>query len=995
MPRKSKFSKACKLNSNKRWNCVEDKLHRDVNPLDAQLPRDANPLDEQFPRDSTPLDEPIPRDTNPLDEQFPRDSTPLDEPIPRDANYLYEEIPRDVNTLEEQIPRDEQTITPTKKRKLIPVALEYITPKKNHPVLSKFRTPRSKRDILKPKLRTPAPEGRRIFTIGAVESALNAAIKHKSVCTAANMFIKSEKRIGLQSKLEVKCTNCNRPSIWISTDDEHCSVPINEAVVWGANVTGAGYTSFKHSMAALDVPFMSNTSFIQKEKVFSDKLDVSMRSQLDRNGEEEYQKCLELDQYITVDGVKIAWTFVTVDGQWSKRCYNQTGRANSGSACIIGLLTKKPLFVGVRNKFCLVCRTNKVNIPAHRCFKNWSGPSSAMEADIVAEGFLESVERHKLMYKFMIGDGDSSVHSEVRLVYHKPELEYTVVEKIECKNHAIRRMNKKLIALLTQRLYPSNHRKVLEEKISKIGKCCAYIIQNNVDKKPVTTSKTVKRDLENVLYHVFGDHGKCSSINCVDGMSVIPARMMKKKPSEDDTTRKKTSSISKILDLPIWHAMMNIVSKLASHSVSLMYDLTTNISESFQAHVNKLCGGRRTHVSAKGGYNRKVAAAAYSFEFGQAWYGKALRNITYKSPSALWKRMEAEAKRMRAQKKKPKACKSLLKRFDKPKYLSKTYIDADGDEYYGEGARKVDMTPEKLTAEIDTLRESLSVSSKAAQIEMHMSTLGQWDNPKFKQLRERRITASKCGAVFALRDTTSNVSTIDSILHSSFSGNEATAWGKINERRGIQCYEEENRLVVYPAGLFISLQHGALAASPDGLVGDDGIVEIKCPYLERYGMPEDVATRKSNKYLLKTGNTYTLSQTSHYYYQVVMQLHVSQREWCDFVVWTQGPSDSEDNSQFANPKGTIIITRIFRTDTNDVWLTMSQKLIRFWEEDLAPEIVDSRRARRDGYRQPLYRLNAINQAIDAKEARSVVYNDIIRSVIQNYEELPKKNSPEV
>jgi hypothetical protein len=40
-------------------------------------------------------------------------------------------------------------------------------------------------------------------------------------------------------------------------------------------------------------------------------------------------------------------------------------------------------------------------------------------------------------------------------------------------------------------------------------------------------------------------------------------------------------------------------------------------------------------------------------------------------------------------------------------------------------------------------------------------------------------------------------------------------------------------------------------------------------------------------------------------------------------------------------------------------------------------------------------LNAINQARDAKEARSVVYNDIIRSVIQNYEELPKKNSPEV
>lgn len=49
----------------------------------------------------------------------------------------------------------------------------------------------------------------------------------------------------------------------------------------------------------------------------------------------------------------------------------------------------------------------------HRCFRNWDGSSSAMEADIIVEGFNNSLSLYGLKYTKFIADGDSSVHSKI------------------------------------------------------------------------------------------------------------------------------------------------------------------------------------------------------------------------------------------------------------------------------------------------------------------------------------------------------------------------------------------------------------------------------------------------------------------------------------------------------------------------------------------------------------------------------------------------------
>lgn len=62
--------------------------------------------------------------------------------------------------------------------------------------------------------------------------------------------------------------------------------------------------------------------------------------------------------------------------------------------------------------------------------------------------------------------------------------------------------------------------------------------------------------------------------------------------------------------------------------------------------------------------------------------------------------------------------------------------------------------------------------------------------------------------------------------------------------------------------------------SPDGLVGDDGLVEIKC---------------QKDSVFVKT--MYTKKIDTKYVYQIQMQLYVTGREWCDFVAFNDNFKD--------------------------------------------------------------------------------------------------------
>ena len=58
-------------------------------------------------------------------------------------------------------------------------------------------------------------------------------------------------------------------------------------------------------------------------------------------------------------------------------------------------------------------------------------------------------------------------------------------------------------------------------------------------------------------------------------------------------------------------------------------------------------------------------------------------------------------------------------------------------------------------------------------------------------------------------------------------------YGKEKEIVAIQQYEHAHNVTVDGSGLLISDRYPYLGASPDGLIGDDLVVEVKCPYASR------------------------------------------------------------------------------------------------------------------------------------------------------------------
>ena len=77
-----------------------------------------------------------------------------------------------------------------------------------------------------------------------------------------------------------------------------------------------------------------------------------------------------------------------------------------------------------------------------------------------------------------------------------------------------------------------------------------------------------------------------------------------------------------------------------------------------------------------------------------------------------------------------------------------------------------------------------------------------------------------------------------------------------------------------------------LGASPDGLVGRNALLEVKCPFTQRDCTIEEAVS--SDKFYIKKNSEghYELDKGHVYWHQVQGQLHLAEREICYFVVWT-------------------------------------------------------------------------------------------------------------
>ena len=139
-----------------------------------------------------------------------------------------------------------------------------------------------------------------------------------------------------------------------------------------------------------------------------------------------------------------------------------------------------------------------------------------------------------------------------------------------------------------------------------------------------------------------------------------------------------------------------------------------------------------------------------------------------------------------------------------------------------------------------------------------------------------KVTASKVADVIARTKSgysASRENYLAQLVVERFTGtvaesysNAAMQWGTDQEPFARAAYEHATGVLVEECGFVLHPEISESGASPDGLVGDDGLIEIKCP-----------STATMIDQLL------TETVPGKYVTQMQWQMACTGRQWCDFV----------------------------------------------------------------------------------------------------------------
>lgn len=171
-----------------------------------------------------------------------------------------------------------------------------------------------------------------------------------------------------------------------------------------------------------------------------------------------------------------------------------------------------------------------------------------------------------------------------------------------------------------------------------------------------------------------------------------------------------------------------------------------------------------------------------------------------------------------------------------------------------------------------------------------MNTIEQ-RSPEWRSQRVGKLTGSNIGAALGINPWKTPDDLIRQMVReyhgaeSEFVGNTATAWGTAHESLALLDYEMETGNTVQECGFFVHPEFDWLGASPDGMIGNLGLIEIKCPY----------GLRNVKKPKFKS-----LADQPHYYAQVQMEMACTGLMSCHFYQWS--PSGSQFELVYFNPQ---------------------------------------------------------------------------------------------
>lgn len=408
-------------------------------------------------------------------------------------------------------------------------------------------------------------------------------------CTFSDMYPMKESRQGFVSKIYFKCRVCNTIE-FVSTDDED----VTSNIILGCMTSGSGYSQLKQIIAAANMPTLTYKTYKSKhDKICIEWKNVANES-MKAAAEEEKQLAINRGN-VNKNGIPMI--SVVCDGTWAKRSYRRNYNSLSGAACIVGFETKKVLFISTRNKYCSICKAAERldRIPRrHACFKNWTGHSTAMESDIILEGFKKSIEDYGIIYKYMIADGDSSCYKKI--LDNKPYGE-EIVKKIECRNHILRNYSNKIIELTKDtKSGPLHLRNKIKENILRFRG--AVTKASEYRRKDLSTEEEkitfLKSDIINSLRHILGNHENCQNYFCKT-VSMV---------EENFYTLENTD---------IYEKLVKLSENVSKHASSLLHNKDSNYAEVFNSIVAKYIGRKRINYCKNGSYEGRCHGAVLAY----------------------------------------------------------------------------------------------------------------------------------------------------------------------------------------------------------------------------------------------------------------------------------------------------------------------------------------------------------------------------------------------
>ncbi|CAL9683155.1 unnamed protein product [Knipowitschia caucasica] len=187
--------------------------------------------------------------------------------------------------------------------------------------------------------------------------------------------------------------------------------------------------------------------------------------------------------------------------------------------------------------------------------------------------------------------------------------------------------------------------------------------------------------------------------------------------------------------------------------------------------------------------------------------------------------------------------------------------------------------------------QQLPVYSAQEVHALHEATRDQSTSELWFLHRRGRVTASNAHSVLT-GHRTGNALVSESLLDTILGEKQLNPdiiqvkYGRENEPAAVDCYVASQKkfhqnMKVEKSGIFILPDACFIAASPDRLVSCDccglGILEVKCPY------------KQAGKSVVEMDLDYLtngkLNPNHKYFTQVQVQMGVTQRFWCDFVIY--------------------------------------------------------------------------------------------------------------